>query len=59
MFDVHDGTIQGLYGLALLLENCIHLIDQSPSEAKAGLDSAISRLNSLIGQLRSQIKDLK
>lgn len=58
-FDAHDGTIQALYGLALHLENCIHLIDQSPAEAKAGLDGAISRLNGVIGELRNRIGHLE
>ena len=57
-FDREDGTIQALYGLGLQLENCIHLVDESPADAKAQLDAAISRLSSLIRELRRRIESL-
>ena len=57
-FDLHDGTIQALYGLGLRLENCIHLVDESPDDAKALLDTAISWLDVLIRELRSRINNL-
>ena len=61
----HDGTdprtelmdrlIQGLYGLGLKLEYCIALIDESPDQARAGLDAAITDLGDTIDDLRRHL----
>ena len=56
---LHDETIQALFGLGLRLEYCIALIDESPEAAKASLDTTISDLSILIGELRGRIDDIK
>lgn len=56
--DIHDTTIQALYGAALHLESCIQLLEQSPEHAKAGLDGVVNRLNELISDLRNRIYEL-
>ena len=53
-----DDTIQALFGMGLKIEYCIALFDESPDEAKAGLDAAISGLSDLIVELRGRIDDL-
>ena len=55
----HDDTIQALFGIGLKIEYCIALLDESPEQAKAGLDATISDLSTLIEGLRDRIDDLK
>jgi len=57
--DLHDGTIQALFGVGLKLEYCMALVDESPEQAKAGLDAAISNLSDLIETLRSRIHEIR
>jgi len=56
---LHDNTIQSLFGIGLRIEYCIALLDESPDQAKAGLDSAITDLGDLIAELRGRIDDIK
>jgi len=56
---LHDEMIQALYGVGLTLEYCIALVDEAPNQAKVGLDSAITSLVQLVGQLRSHIYDAR
>jgi signal transduction histidine kinase len=53
-----DRTIQALFGLGLKLEECIHLIGDSPAQAEQHLDTTINRLNEVIGELRTRIDEL-
>jgi signal transduction histidine kinase len=55
---LHDETIQALYGVCLQLENCIHLIEESSESAKSELDAAITKVNAVIGEVRSRIYQL-
>ena len=55
----HDDTIQALFGIGLKIEYCIALFDESPEQAKAGLDATISDLSILISTLRDRIDVLK
>ena len=54
-----DTTIQGLYGLGLKLEYCLALLDESPEQAKGGLDAAVTEVGQLIEPLRKQIHKLR
>lgn len=56
---LHDDTIQMLFGLGLRIEYCIALMDESPEQAKEGLDHVITDLNEVIAALRGRIEDLK
>lgn len=56
--DLHDGTIQSLYALGLELDSLAQRED-FPAEARQGLDSAVERLNELIGDIRSYINLLE
>lgn len=56
---LHDRTIQALFGIGLKLEYCIMLVDESPDQAKDGLDAAIGALTDLIGDLRTRIDTLR
>ena len=56
--DLLDRAIQAIFGVSLQLENCIHLVDESPRDAKAQLDLAVVRLNGLIRYIRSQAPEL-
>ncbi|HEY7465825.1 MAG TPA: histidine kinase [Dehalococcoidia bacterium] len=53
--ELMDRLIQGLYGLGLKLEYCIALIDESPDQARAGLDAAITDLGDVIDDLRRHL----
>lgn len=56
--DLHDGIIQGLYAVALSLEDVPDLMAEDPDDASARIDRAIDRLNTSIGEIRSFIMDL-
>ena len=56
--DLHDGIIQGLYAVALSLEDVPDIMVDDPSDAAARVDRAIDRLNTSIGEIRSFIMDL-
>jgi hypothetical protein len=53
--ELMDRLIQGLYALGLKLEYCIVLVDESPEQARAGLDAAISDLGDVIDDLRRHL----
>jgi len=56
---LHDGLIQSIYGVGLKLEYCISLVDESPEQAKAGLEAAIIGLSDVIVQIRSRIYEIQ
>jgi signal transduction histidine kinase len=53
--DLHDGIIQGIYAVALSLEDVPELMTDDPDEAQARIDRAIDRLNLTIGEIRQFI----
>ena len=53
--DLHDGIIQGIYAVALSLEDVPDLMADAPEEASARIDRAIDRLNFTIGEIRQFI----
>lgn len=57
--DLHDGIIQGIYAVALSLEDVAELIAAGDdAEAAARVDRAIDRLNSAITEIRTFIVGL-
>ncbi len=57
--DLHDGAIQSLYALGLMLEDAAVRIEREPDEARAGVERAVDRLNAAIADLRSYVLGLR
>lgn len=58
--DLHDGTIQQLYAVALMLESAMGLIDTgNATEARRRLDRLADQLNQTIANIRHYIFDLE
>jgi signal transduction histidine kinase len=57
--DLHDGVIQGIYGVALSLEDVPELMAVDPAEAGARVDRAIDSLNVTIREIRNFILGLR
>lgn len=57
--DLHDGVMQSLYGIGLLLEDVAERVAQEPEEAKAQLLRSVDRLNAAIADLRGYVLGLK
>ena len=57
--DLHDGAIQSLYGLGLVIEGAADQIDGEPAKARATLGHAVDRLNVAIADLRSYVLGLR
>jgi two-component system sensor histidine kinase DevS len=57
--DLHDGTIQSIYGVGLALENARNLLRENPEGAEERLQKAIDDLNHTIRDIRSYILDLR
>jgi len=57
--DLHDGAIQSLYGLGLLLEDAAARIDREPAPAREVVLRAVDRLNVAIADLRSYVLGLR
>lgn len=56
---LHDDTIQLLFGIGLKIEYCLEVADESPAQAKDGLDGVITDLGQLIDDIRGRMQDLK
>lgn len=57
--DLHDGTIQSIYGVGLGLENARMLLRENPKSAEDRLQKAMDDLNHTIRDIRSYILDLR
>jgi two-component system, NarL family, sensor histidine kinase DevS len=57
--DLHDGTIQSIYGVGLALENARTLLRENPNSAEERLRKAMEDLNHTIRDIRSYILDLR
>ena len=57
--DLHDGAIQSLYGLGLLIEDAAAQVDTAPRDAKTQLGRAVDRLNAAIADLRNYVLGLR
>lgn len=55
--DLHDGVIQSIYAVGLLLENIQRRVKSE--ESKDGISKAISSLNNAISDIRNYILDLR
>jgi signal transduction histidine kinase len=57
--DLHDGVMQSLYGVGLLLEDVAERLDKEPEQSKRQLWRSIDRLNASIADLRGYVIGLK
>ena len=57
--DLHDGVIQSIYAVGLMLESIEHQVDTRPEIAKQGIEDAITSLNTAIRDIRNYILDLR
>jgi two-component system sensor histidine kinase DevS len=57
--DLHDGTIQSIYGVGLSLENILHMLNDAETQTKSRLKHAIDDLNQIIRDIRTYILDLR
>jgi len=57
--DLHDGIIQSIYAVGLILEYSHLLMDEDTSNAKSQLSRAIKSLNDVIRDIRNYILDLR
>jgi signal transduction histidine kinase len=57
--DLHDGVMQSLYGVGLLLEDVAERVDTEPAHAKDQLWRSIDRLNAAIADLRGYVLGLR
>lgn len=57
--DLHDGVIQSIYAIGLLLDDARHRIDTTPEQARESVSAAINSLNEVIADIRSYIQHLR
>ncbi len=57
--DLHDGVIQSIYAVGLLLENTRFSLEDGPPEAQELVDKSIEGLNDTIRDIRNFILDLR
>ena len=57
--DLHDGVMQSLYGVGLLLEDVAERVAEEPELAKTQLLRSVDRLNAAIADLRGYVLGLK
>ncbi len=57
--DLHDGIIQSIYAVGLMLEDTQHRIESVVPDAEHGISRAIHGLNEVIRDIRNYILDLR
>ncbi len=57
--DLHDGVIQSIYAVGLMLENILHRVEKEPGSAREGITDSIRSLNMVISDIRNYILDLR
>lgn len=57
--DLHDGIIQSIYGVGLILEHARLLATEEPDKSAERIQQAINSLNHTIRDIRSYILDLR
>jgi len=57
--DLHDGVIQSIYAVGLMLDYTKLLVEKDPSGAEVRLQQSIDALNATIRDIRSYILDLQ
>lgn len=57
--DLHDGVIQSIYAVGLMLEDIQRRVTMDPEGAREGITGAIRSLNTAISDIRNYILDLR
>jgi two-component system, NarL family, sensor histidine kinase DevS len=57
--DLHDGVIQSIYGVGLVLENARMTLREDPKSAETSIQKAMEDLNRAIRDIRNYILDLR
>lgn len=57
--DLHDGIVQSIYGVGLMLEEARQSARQNPEQVEARLKKAIEDLNLIMRDIRNYILDLR
>ncbi|MBE2237553.1 MAG: GAF domain-containing sensor histidine kinase [Caldilineaceae bacterium] len=57
--DLHDGVIQSIYAIGLLLDDAGHRIDTAPEQTRDVIGAAITGLNDVIVDIRNYIQHLR
>jgi signal transduction histidine kinase len=57
--DLHDGIIQSIFGVGLVLEHARLIVHEDPDKSQARIQQAIDSLNQTIRDIRSYILDLR
>ncbi|HSG26036.1 MAG TPA: GAF domain-containing protein [Anaerolineales bacterium] len=57
--DLHDGVIQSIYAVGLMLEDIQRRVTINPEGAREGITGAIRSLNTAISDIRNYILDLR
>lgn len=57
--DLHDGIIQSIYAIGLMLDDTQHRLRETPETANEGIAHAIGGLNEVIRDIRNYILDLR
>ena len=57
--DLHDGVMQSLYGVSLLLEDVADRVSEEPEHARVQLQRSVDRLNAAIADLRGYVLGLR
>ena len=57
--DLHDGVIQSLYAIGLMLDDSRHRLEDDPSSSRAALDGSLQGLNQVIDDIRHYIHNLR
>ena len=57
--DLHDGVIQSIYAIGLMLDDTQHRLPSEPDLAQERISNAISGLNAVIRDIRAYIHDLR
>lgn len=57
--NLHDGIIQSIYALGLMLDDASHRVVNEPAVARERMAKAIKGLNDVIHDIRNYIKDLQ
>jgi signal transduction histidine kinase len=57
--DLHDGVIQSIYAIGLMLDASRHQLHHSTADAAQGIESALRSLDQVIKDIRAYIHDLR
>jgi signal transduction histidine kinase len=57
--DLHDGIIQSIYAIGLMLDDSQHRIQEDTESTRKGINQAIRGLNEVIKDIRNYILDLR